>query len=463
MKNAETIGGNIEFASTDGLTETGHAGNGHVRIQVLDVKGETKAKIKKKYTPLSHVVNDGTAYFLLDFYPSNLTRVVMDFESTDTGTNGVFGARNANTTATFVLWQMSATNFRSDFAAASGTSTSMTSINDRVVFNKNKNVFTYTKSDSTTGTYTNTAGTFSCSYPLCLMSVNSAGTVDERICSGNLYSCKVYENDVLCYDLIPAEVGGVVGLFDKVSKTFLAPTAGTLTAGTASEEVEVETWAVAEYKARTEDAYEELEYIEATGTQYIETGFVPNQDTRIVAKIKVPVSDSSNYVLGTRTSATSNTLTFAASQNGYYVFGYGTVSNNLSADYNQSDVFTLDINKNVISINEEVAYTATASTFTCPSNMLIFAVDTAGTIQAPGTKSLYSCQIYDNGTLVRDFVPVKSPYGVVGLLDKLNGVFYPNAGTGKFVAGTSTGAVHKVQAWKPVIQIYTKTASGEWR
>ena len=40
---------------------------------------------------------------------------------------------------------------------------------------------------------------------------------------------------------------------------------------------------------------------------------------------------------------------------------------------------------------------------------------------------LYSCQIYDNDTLIRDYVPCMDNNGVYGLYDKVNGVFYTSA------------------------------------
>ena len=46
--------------------------------------------------------------------------------------------------------------------------------------------------------------------------------------------------------------------------------------------------------------------------------------------------------------------------------------------------------------------------------------------------NLYSCQIYDNGTLVRDFVPCINGSGEVGLYDLVGKQFYGNAGTGVF-------------------------------
>ena len=48
---------------------------------------------------------------------------------------------------------------------------------------------------------------------------------------------------------------------------------------------------------------------------------------------------------------------------------------------------------------------------------------------------VYSCQIYDNGTLVRNFIPCQTTSGDIGLWDDANSVFYGNAGTGTFTAG----------------------------
>ena len=48
---------------------------------------------------------------------------------------------------------------------------------------------------------------------------------------------------------------------------------------------------------------------------------------------------------------------------------------------------------------------------------------------------VFRCQIYDNGTLVRDFWPCYDPDGVACLYDKVEEKYYYNAGTGAFTAG----------------------------
>ena len=64
-----------------------------------------------------------------------------------------------------------------------------------------------------------------------------------------------------------------------------------------------------------------------------------------------------------------------------------------------------------------------------------------------GEVRCYSCQIYDNGTLIRDFAPCVNPQGEVGLYDKVNKRFYRNEGTGLFRAGPSIKSVTCYNRW----------------
>lgn len=68
--------------------------------------------------------------------------------------------------------------------------------------------------------------------------------------------------------------------------------------------------------------------------------------------------------------------------------------------------------------------------------MYLFAVNEAQTVRYYAGARIYSCQIYDNGTLVRDFVPCVDYSGEVGLYDLVNAVFYGSSGTGVFSAGS---------------------------
>lgn len=69
-------------------------------------------------------------------------------------------------------------------------------------------------------------------------------------------------------------------------------------------------------------------------------------------------------------------------------------------------------------------------------NAFLFGISTSGSSNNQlGSLRVYSCQISDNGTLIRDYIPCKNESGAVGLWDDVNSVFYGNAGTGVFAAG----------------------------
>ena len=187
------------------------------------------------------------------------------------------------------------------------------------------------------------------------------------------------------------------------------------------------------------DGYTQLEYIESTGTQYIDTGFKPNQDTRVVAEVELKIDGNNYFLFGARYSTSNNSTTAATfGFNAYQTFyrthyrdGYSDFASAVSYD----GKFTIDKNKNVTTLNDKEVITRTYTTFSAPCNMVIFAVNTNGKVGTYGKAKVYSFKIYDNGTLVRDFIPCKNPSGVVGLYDLVNDKFYPNSGTGTFIAG----------------------------
>lgn len=178
--------------------------------------------------------------------------------------------------------------------------------------------------------------------------------------------------------------------------------------------------------------YTRVEYIGSSGTQYIDTGFKPNQDTRITCKAKVAIGSKTNWLL-----SAGGKFYFAGSLNGYYVSGYNSKAVPFSTECNTNEAFTVDANKSVWTfMSDTVGDTVehTYANFSCDSNLLLFAYLINGSLTY-GSVSIYSCRIYDNGTLVRDFVPCKNANGVAGLYDLVNNVFYTNAGSGTFTAG----------------------------
>ena len=180
--------------------------------------------------------------------------------------------------------------------------------------------------------------------------------------------------------------------------------------------------------------YTELAYIQSSGTQYIDTGFKHNQNTRVVMHVK-PVSITANaWAFEGRTAVDKN------KKGVFFYFSSGSLWN---ADYydgsgrksfsgiSSTADLNIDYDKNTCTING-LSVNFTAKTFQSTFNLTLLACNTGGTVAGHLSAKLYSCQIYDNGTLVRDFKSCINASGDVGLFDMVNQQFYGNAGTGVF-------------------------------
>ena len=194
--------------------------------------------------------------------------------------------------------------------------------------------------------------------------------------------------------------------------------------------------------------YSKIDYIEATGTQYINTGFKPNGNSRIVMDCE-PTNLSSAFCFfcaRTEINASDTTANVALYLGRKYRKDFYGESQSTTAAYTAGTRFTIDSNKNEVAFGADYTLTFTASSKVSPMPLILMASavpgDTDGTFKSLANYAkmkLYGAKIYDNGTLVRDFIPCKNASGTLGLWDNVNSVFYANAGTGTF----STDTKHK--------------------
>lgn len=189
---------------------------------------------------------------------------------------------------------------------------------------------------------------------------------------------------------------------------------------------------VAEWEELT---WEEIDYIESSGTQYIDTKFIPNQNTRVEVRFLFTENLTSNaWIFGARTTYQQNDFGFCAlypSLIFFSAFGakeYSGVSVQVSKEY------IVNKNKNVTTINGS-SNTLSTSTFTSPTTLALFGNHEPSGFKGLSKIMLYYAKIYDNDTLIRDFIPIKLNTGKYALLDKVNNQVYRNAGTGEFIGG----------------------------
>lgn len=165
--------------------------------------------------------------------------------------------------------------------------------------------------------------------------------------------------------------------------------------------------------------YETLKYFESYGTEYIDTGFKPT--TRSVITQDVQFTNTQSQYCGILPSP-------------YWLYGFGQGGAEL---YFGSKVVTTSVpittERMTVEFNAPYGVAAINGVAVCNSTVsatsgysyLLLALRRSQTVVDGGCNmKLYSCQIYDNGTLVRDFIPcVRKADGVRGLWDKVNKTF----------------------------------------
>ena len=218
-----------------------------------------------------------------------------------------------------------------------------------------------------------------------------------------MYYCKIWNNDVLVRDFIPAiSEDGTAFMFDKVSHTCF------LNQGTGAFK----------YPAR------EVEYLEGTGTQYIDTGLDYFADFEVGIQLRTNVSNKAlgngAYYCIQRQNSSSPNWQFTNGSGNFY---------NSSTRITEHHVMKWKDNK---IYSDDVLLTEFTKDLNIPHRMYLYTTGTSN--KYPNV--IYFCKLWNpaDGTLVRDFVPVYKD-GVLGMLDKVNNVFYTNAGTGQFLTG----------------------------
>ena len=186
------------------------------------------------------------------------------------------------------------------------------------------------------------------------------------------------------------------------------------------------------------DSYQQVEYIESTGTQYIDTGIPQNEISEISGEIQFTNFGSSHQgICGRYTSDyTSINIVYNASSD---ILAFGWVGNNvykIPADLNKH---SFNMNLQSITIDNTVVSTYSSNQASDADTLVVFArrIDNSGSsITNLANLKLYKFQIKSNDKFVRDFIPCyRKSDNVVGLYDLVNEVFYTNAGTGEFIKG----------------------------
>ena len=197
-------------------------------------------------------------------------------------------------------------------------------------------------------------------------------------------------------------------------------------------------------QSKLPSGYTQVDYIESSGTQYIDTGVNADYKLSVLTEFALMNLDSTSaLVMGVIGGPAGNRkrhhFNFTTTQGlRYYYVENATTLINTSNINNNKHKYRIDIYNKEIQVDDGEITTISYDNFDTELNYWLFrrnsnVVSYMGYIPI----KLYTFKMYYEDVLVRDFIPCyRNSDNEVGLYDLVNNVFYTNQGTGVFTYGS---------------------------
>lgn len=192
--------------------------------------------------------------------------------------------------------------------------------------------------------------------------------------------------------------------------------------------------------------YTQVEYLESTGTQYIDTGIKTNTTTsRYETKINPSLVSGTIGIFGTRNGSIAN----QSSMNVFIIDGTfhldwlnGAMGSSVRISSNTE--YAISITRGLATINN-VNYKIGENTSIDGSyTFYVGSFNNVGSVYSNGfSGKIYYSKLYNNNILVFDGVPCyRKSDNEIGMYDLVSNTFFTNAGTGSFIAGAEVETVY---------------------
>ena len=259
--------------------------------------------------------------------------------------------------------------------------------------------------------------------------------------NSDIYMARIKENGVTVMDYVPARQVATAGFYDTVSGTFktaltpanLSADGNTVPTPDAPMDIVSNNGVLkARHQSGLPLGYTLLDYVESTGTQYVNTGVAVNANTRVTAEFEFTSSTfSTRRLFGKIAGASTGALNYRE-----YASFYWFKSNTITASSVGKHIVDFKTDDNVYL---DGAVIGTKGTFSGGSNlpMYLFAELSDGGNINYGSVKVYRFTIFEDTAVVQDLIPCKNASNIVGMYDLVSGQFFTNAGTGDFVAGST--------------------------
>lgn len=175
--------------------------------------------------------------------------------------------------------------------------------------------------------------------------------------------------------------------------------------------------------------YLAVEYLESTGTQCIDSGYIPTSDTNISMQKGATSGNIYNVYFGAG-AGSANQVSISAT---YFNF-FGSTNNSVPNNA-QNTACLLEIKNKILYVDNVALVDKTIQTGSGSTNLAIFCRTTnAGDYERFSSMKLYSFKMWEGNTPVRDMIPcIRKSDSKPGMYDLVGRTFYTNAGTGEFL------------------------------
>ena len=274
----------------------------------------------------------------------------------------------------------------------------------------------------TTYTLNTTAGTENTSR----FTIGDATTT--RGVNEDIYYFKVYKASVLVVDLIPVRKGQIAYLYDRCTNQIFG------------KEGDVDLVLGNDIPDIPSDYDAEVEYITFDGTQSIDTGLYGDLNTDVKVTCKV-TADKGFNIFGSRKSNGSNEILIMRNNSRLFAVDFFNTTSRIEPNDPQKNWVIIQTNKNLRqadAINKTLHVTNTtqfSTEFTTPNTMRIGGFEGLLSMSYGNFIGyMGAVQIRQNGTLVRDYIPVRKN-GVGYLYDKITQKMFGNEFSSSFGIG----------------------------
>ena len=188
--------------------------------------------------------------------------------------------------------------------------------------------------------------------------------------------------------------------------------------------------------SRLPHGYTEVEYIESTGSQYINTGVTGISGLMAdgaMMPLSIPASGGAVF-LGAYPPQWYMVY-FNKGSTGYSYNSWKSGSKGMQVGVKHEFAVDFTGGNQSFKLDGEVICSSNIAETVCSSSLFAFAGNISGGASYFAIARLYNLRMYTKDTLLRDFVPCVSDVDGAGLFDLVSKTFYKNLGSGSFIAG----------------------------